>query len=301
MRMNKRFWLLLASLAMLPAGWTSAQTPASRSAANSAVTSSAPISEEDLSATRERLFSMLRLSPKLATVLSRDPSLLSDQEYVNRSNPALAQFLLQHPEIPRNPEFYLFADHSRPGMRLEQYVFPELGYHQDKWDRMWGDLFPFMIFVVLLIGLLWLLRVLLENRRWAKMLKLQSDVHGKLLDKFGNNQELLTYMNTEVGKRFLEAAPMPAGSELAAPAKMSLARILVPLQFGAVLTLVGFGFLFLRSRVEVDSQTPMLVLGTLGLMLGIGFIISAGLAFFLARHLDLLPKKAPQLAAREQL
>ncbi|HEY6351901.1 MAG TPA: hypothetical protein VI636_21095 [Candidatus Angelobacter sp.] len=299
--MNKRFRLLLALLAMLPAGWTAAQTPTPHSAANPAILSSPPMSEEDLSTTRERLFSMLRLSPKLAAVLSRDPSLLSDQEYVNRSNPALAQFLQQHPEIARNPEFYLFADHSRPGLRLEQYVFPESGFHQTTSERMWSNLMPFMVFVVFLIGLLWLLRVLLENRRWAKMLKLQSEVHGKLLDKFGNNQELLTYMNTEAGKRFLEAAPMPAGSELASPAKMSLARILVPLQLGAVLTLVGFGFLFLRSRVEVDSQTPMLVLGTLGLMLGIGFIISAGLAFFLARHLDLLPKKVPQLAAREQM
>ncbi|HEY6251422.1 MAG TPA: hypothetical protein VI685_15800, partial [Candidatus Angelobacter sp.] len=157
------------------------------------------------------------------------------------------------------------------------------------------------IFVVLMVALLWLLRVLLENRRWSRMLKLQSDVHGKLLDKFGNNQELLTYMNTEAGKRFLEAAPMPAAAELAAPAKMSLARILLPLQLGAVLTLVGMGFFFLRARVDIDSQTPMLILGTLGLMLGIGFIISAVLAFVLARHLDLLPRKAGQLATKEHL
>lgn len=266
-----------------------------------AAANSSPISDEDLAATRERLFSILRLSPKLTAVLSRDPSLLSDQEYVGRYNPALVQFLQQHPDIVRNPEFFLFSDHSRPGMRLEQYVFPELGYHQTSFDRIWDALIPFLVFVCLFFALLWLLRVLLENRRWSRMLKLQSDVHGKLLDKFGSNQELLAYMNTEAGKRFLEAAPMPAGSELATPAKMSLTRILLPLQLGAVLTLVGMGFLFLRSRVEMDSQTAMLILGTLFLMLGIGFIISAGLAFFLARHLDLLPRKVAQLAAREQL
>ena len=121
------------------------------------------------------------------------------------------------------------------------------------------------------------------------------------MDKFGNNQELLAYMNTDAGKRFLESAPLPVGSELGTPAKLPLTRILLPLQLGVVLMLVGMGFLFLRSRVEIDSQTPMLILGTLGLMLGIGFIISAGLAFFLARHLDLLPRKNGQLAAREQL
>ena len=259
-----------------------------------------PISEEDLSATRERLFSILRLSPKLTSVLSRDPSLLGDQEYVSRNNPALAQFLQQHPDIVRNPEFFLFSDHSRPGMRLEQYVFPELGYRQSPAERIWSDVIPFLIFVVLFTAVLWLLRVILENRRWGRLLKLQSDVHGKLMDKFGSNQELLAYMNTDAGKRFLEAAPLPMGSDLTTPAKMSLTRILLPLQLGAVLMLVGTGFLFLRSRVDIDSQTPLLILGTLGLMLGIGFIISAGLAFFLARHLELLPKKDGQLSAREQ-
>ena len=93
---------------------------------------------------------------------------------------------------------------------------------------------------------------------------------------------------------------MPMSSDLTTPAKMSLTRILLPLQLGAVLMLVGTGFLFLRSRVDIDSQTPLLILGTLGLMLGIGFIISAGLAFFLARHLELLPKKDGQLSARER-
>src|SRR5215472_3870473 len=90
------------------------------------------MSDEDREATRDRLFNLLRLSPKLTAVLSRDPSLLADQEYVNRINPDLAQFLQQHPEIVRNPEFYLFANgaaRGNPGMRLEQYVWPELNVY----------------------------------------------------------------------------------------------------------------------------------------------------------------------------
>ncbi|HEY6253125.1 MAG TPA: hypothetical protein VI685_24465, partial [Candidatus Angelobacter sp.] len=147
MRINKRFWLFLALLALLPAGWMAAQTAAPHSTTNPAVTNPSPISEEELATTRERLFSILRLSPKLTAVIGRDPSLLSDQEYVSRNNPALAQFLQQHQEVARNPEFYLFSDHSRPGLRLEQYVFPEFGYRQTAGERLWSDLFPFMIFV----------------------------------------------------------------------------------------------------------------------------------------------------------
>lgn len=266
--------------------------------ATASVASTAPVSEEDLTATRERLFSILRLSPKLTSVLSRDPSLLSDQEYVSRNNPALAQFLQQHPDVVRNPEFFLFSDHSRPGMRLEQYVFPELGYHQSPTERIWSDIIPLLIFICLFTAVLWLLRVIMENRRWSRLLKLQSDVHGKLLDKFGNNQELLAYMNTDAGKRFLEAAPLPVGSELPTSAKMSLTRILLPLQLGVVVFLLGAAFFSLQS--VPGGETAFRVLGMLGVTLGIGFIISAGLAYFLARHLDLLPKKPEQLAAREQ-
>src|SRR5262249_27816117 len=152
---------------------------------------------------------------------SRDPSLLADQEYVNRINPDLAQFLQQHPEIARNPEFYLFADKSRPGMRLEQYVFPETGYHPDAWDRIGNELLPFLVFLVVWIALLCLWRVPIKNRRGERILKLQNEVHTKLLNKFSNNQNLIPYMNSEAGRLFLEAAPRPAVSALTSQGKIS--------------------------------------------------------------------------------
>lgn len=293
MRNNRRFWLLLILLALLPAGWMAAQTPAS--------------STDDRAITREHLISLLRLSPRLTAVVSRDPSLLANQDYVAKNNPDLAQFMQQHPEIARNPEFYLFANEAgagRPGARLEQYVYPELNYGGGRvyvWERYVGEVMGLIVFVAILTALLWLLRVLLENRRWNRILALQSDVHGKLLDKFGSNQELLAYMNTEAGKRFLEAAPLPAGPELSAPARMSLARVLLPLQAGVVLTLLGSGLFMLRDNPQLDSRGPLIALGTIGIMLGIGFIISAVFAFMVARHFDLLPKRAEAAAAREQL
>jgi uncharacterized membrane protein len=48
----------------------------------------------------------------------------------------------------------------------------------------------------------------------------------------------------------------------------------------------------------------MWVLGILGLMLGLGFIISAALAYWLAKRLDLLPQKISGLepaVSKEQL
>ena len=79
-----------------------------------------PISEQDLATIHDQLLQLLRTSPKLTTVVARDPSLLADQDYVSRNNPQLAQFLVQHPEIARNPDYYLFTHLDGNGGRREQ-------------------------------------------------------------------------------------------------------------------------------------------------------------------------------------
>lgn len=291
-------------VALFHTGWMAAQQPRTPAATPSATPA---MSDEQLSATREQLFKLLRLSPKLTSVVARDPSLLGNQDYVNRNNPELGQFLQQHQEIARNPDFYLFAEGRGIGnreQRLEQVVWPDLTF-QSHIDRT-GDYIVFVVFVCIIAALIWLLRVLIENRRWGRILKLQSDVHTKLLDRFGTSQELLTYMNTEAGKRFLESTPISAGIGTTPQTKMSLMRILTPLQLGVVLMLLGTGFILLRSNTHLDAEGPLLVLGTLGLMLGLGFIISAGLAYVLARKLGLLSESTAEIArasraAKEQL
>ena len=91
-----------------------------------------------------------------------------------------------------------------------------------------------------------MVRALLENRRWGRIFKLQSEVHGRLIDKFSSNQELAAYMETEAGKRFLEAAPIPVNIESGQRMPNAVARVLTPLQIGIVLVLLGIGLLLLR-------------------------------------------------------
>jgi hypothetical protein len=113
-------------------------------------------------------------------------------------------------------------------------------------------------------------------------------VHGKLIDKFSSSQELAAYMETDAGRRFLEAAPIPVnfGAERRVP--NAVARVLTPVQIGVVLVLLGIGFLSLRHAAP-DMELPMRVLGTVILMPGIGFIISAGITWVLASRLGLMP------------
>jgi hypothetical protein len=254
--------------------------------------------EKDRAAAQEQLLKLLRVSPTLTTVVTRDPSLLSNQEYVSRNNPELAEFLQSHPEIARNPDYYLFnnlnGDRRRSAQTLERKLWsePPGPKEEDPALRLFfNQVGPFAVFLCILGALLWLVRVFLENRRWGRIFKLQTEVHGRLIDKFGTNQELLTYMGTEAGKRFLEAAPIPVDFEREQRVPSPVARVLTPLQIGIVLTLLGLGFLFLRQSLA-QNAAPFLVLGVLVLMPGLGFIISAGITWVLARHLGLMPESA---------
>jgi hypothetical protein len=56
-----------------------------------------------------------------------------------------------------------------------------------------------------------------------------------------------------------------------------------------VLSLLGAGFFLLR-HVSSEMEIPMLLLGTVALMPGLGFIISAGVTWILAGRLGLMPE-----------
>ena len=288
--------LVVAFLALLT-GVSAAQAP--RTAQTPLAAPPPQMSEKDLAVLQDQLLQELRISPTLAEVVARDPSLLSDQEYVNRNNPQLGRFLQAHPEIAHNPDFYLFnnlhGEHEPPSQALERKLWPEMSDRRS--SGIDNDLInsgvPFLVFVCILGALLWLTHVLLENRRWGRIFKLQTDVHGKLIERFGTSQEVLTYMSTDAGKRFLEATPIAVGFERQQPVPSPVARVLTPLQIGVVMTLLGIGLLSLRHSLS-DGGGAFLVIGTVVLMPGLGFIISAGITWVLARHLGLMPDRGAQ-------
>jgi hypothetical protein len=252
------------------------------------------LSEKDLVALQDQLLQKLRVSPTLAEVVARDPSLLSNAEYVNRNNPELGRFLQAHPEIAQNPDFYLFnnlhGEHEPASETLERKLWPQMSRQESSGieSELVNDGIPFLVFLCLLGALLWVTHVLLENRRWNRIFKLQTDVHGRLIERFGTSQEVLTYMATDAGKRFLEATPIAVGFERSQAVPSPVARVLTPLQIGVVMTLLGIGLLSLRHSIP-EGSAAFLVIGMVVLMPGLGFIISAGITWVLARHLGLMP------------
>ena len=294
------FWELIGvisfSVLLLVA---SSAAQAAKPALSRANAGPAQTNTKDVAALQDQLLELLRLSPTLAEVVARDPSLLGNQEYVQRNNPELAAFLRDQTEIAQNPDFYLFnnlhGEGEQPSETLERKLWPEMAAPRSAGveSELISDGIPFLVFLCILGALLWLTHVLLENRRWNRIFKLQTDVHGKLLERFGTSQEVLTYMSTEAGKRFLEATPIAVGFEPQQPVPSPVARVLTPLQIGVVMTLLGLGLILVRRSVP-DADAPLLVLGTIVLTPGLGFIISAAITWGLARRLGLMPNRETQ-------
>ncbi|HKF04296.1 MAG TPA: hypothetical protein VKB49_18385 [Candidatus Sulfotelmatobacter sp.] len=294
------FWTLVGaisfSLVLMSANSAAQVAKPAGPRANAAPTQANP---KDVSALQDQLLQLLRLSPTLAEVVARDPSLLANQEYVERNNPELAAFLRDHQEIAQNPDFYLFnnlhGEGEQPSETLERKLWPQMQAPRNSnvEAELINDGIPFLVFLCILSALLWLTHVLLENRRWNRIFKLQTDVHGKLIERFGTSQEVLTYMGTEAGKRFLEATPIAVGFERHEPVPSPVARVLTPLQIGVVMTLLGLGLILVRYSVP-DAAAALLVLGTIVLTPGLGFIISAAITWALARRLGLMPNQETQ-------
>ena len=292
-RIRTASWIFCAisALALAAAPLAVAQTHAA-----AAPTVQAP-SEKDVADAQEQMLHLLRLSPTMTAAVAADPSLLADQTYVARSNPELAQFMASHPDIARNPEFYLFSklnpSDGRRDQALQRVVWPDLTpveHGQSQASAVMHDMVPIILFPVFFLAIVWVIRIFVDSRRWNRTFKQQSEIHGRLIEKLGTSQELVAYMETEAGKRFLMASPIAAGPEFGQRMPNTVSRVLTSLSTGIVLALVGVGFLLLRNAGP-DTPEPMLITGTLLLMPGLGFILSAGVTWVLAQRLGLMPEK----------
>jgi hypothetical protein len=160
-------------------------------------------------------------------------------------------------------------------------------------DRVMDQLIPFLVFLGVTGALLWILRAILDNRRWYKMVRVQTETHAKLLERFGSSQEMLAYMDSEAGKKFLES-PIFEGQRQQVSA-LPFGRILWSVQIGIVAAFLGAGILFLRGRVSPDADMGFTIFGTLVFTLGIGFLVSGGVSYALAKYFGLVERPGSAL------
>lgn len=238
------------------------------------------VGEADAGDLRRELESLLRqYPPSLTTVLRADPFLLGDPNYL-ATYPELARFVQTYPQVARDARYYV----GEPGRPLDaQSAAMEL------WRNMFEALSIISVMVSLVFGMGWLVRTVLDYRRWLRMSKVQVDVHQKLFDRLATNDDLMRYVQTPAGQRFLDSAPIALdapskGGEVSAP----INRILWSVQIGVVLAAAGVGLLWISGRVAAEVSQFLSFVGVMGLTLGIGFVVSAGVAFLISRRLGLI-------------
>jgi hypothetical protein len=230
--------------------------------------------ERDAYGVRNQLGSLVRRhADDLANLLALEPSLLANEAFL-ADYPDVASFVAAHPEVARNPRFYLAE-------------FPVPGEGPDILE-------PFIIFAVFLVNVFvvfWLVRTVIEQRRWSRLARTQTEVHNKILERFGTSDALLEYMRTPAGSRFLESAPIPVHPDAAQASPVS--RAIVAVQAGVVLAAGALGMLLVSGRFDADSARGLFALGVIALCVGLGFVASAIVSIVLSRRLGVWPAAAP--------
>jgi hypothetical protein len=287
MSLTRRVFPAFALVAALGAG-LSASIQAQTQTAGSATTVAAQRAEEVRS---QFMAVMKKYPPELGRILRLDPGLFHNEAYM-APYPAIKAFIAQHPEIPRNPGYYLENYYS------SSYYYRSPG--MEMFENLTIGVSVFAVTVVVLGGFGWFVRTLIDYRRWQRLSKVQTETHTKLMDRFSSNDELLAYVQSPAGSKFLQSAPITLDSGIGARAMSApFGRILLSAQAGIVLAAAGLGLYYVSGRVEQEMTQPLYTLGIFSLFVGIGFIASAALSFVLSKRLGLFdPPVQSTLAGR---
>lgn len=271
--------LTTAALAAQPAPPAPALPPAAPGAPPALY--QAPV---DAQTTRDQLQEILQqYPPAVGEILRRDHSLLARQDYM-APYPQLVAFLQQHPEVVRNPTFF-FGNYDYYERREPR--SPEL----EALDGLLGGIAGLLAFGTFIGITAWLVRAVIQHRRWLRLSKVQTDVHTKLMDRMTTNEELLAYIQSPAGRRFLESAPIQQEQD-SPRAGAPVGPIIWSMMAGIVLATVGVGFRFAANSVATEAQQAFTVVGVILLALGVGFMIAAAMAYLVSSRLGLFPARA---------
>ena len=126
----------------------------------------------------------------------------------------------------------------------------------------------------------WGFKTALEFLHKQRLVKLHYALQDKLLEKLGRSQEAIEYLHSDTGEKMFALV----AKERTNP----FARILTAMQTGAVVSLLGIGFIFLRNQVPTEGSEAFMVVGVLGLCLGLGFLASSAAAYFFSKQWGLI-------------
>jgi hypothetical protein len=280
--------IMLAGLPVAAAGQPKAAPTRAVEPATTQAQAPPVVDERTARDTRERLREIFeQYPPSVAQVLRLDPSLLTRPDYL-ALYPTLANFLSQHPEVAHNPVFFLGGIGGG-----QQYAGSRSGVANAVENIFTG--LEVMIGVMFGIGTLaWLVRSAIDYRRWLRAMKIQTEAHTKIVDRLASNEDLLAYMQSSAGQRFLTSSSIavPSMDQPAAPMGAPFNRILWSVQAGVVLTTAGAGLWLAKNGILDEAAQAMQVVAILTMALGLGFVLSALASYGISRQLGLVNSPA---------
>lgn len=136
---------------------------------------------------------------------------------------------------------------------------------------------PFVALLVLVAFMLTLFAMLRRHLRDARQAKLQEELHTRLLDRFPDTQQLITFLESEPGRRLLGTQTDTVHE-----------RILFAVHTGCVLIFAGGG---VSGLAALANQEWLLGIAIVLMFIGVGFLASAGLAWKIAGKWGLLRRR----------
>lgn len=142
------------------------------------------------------------------------------------------------------------------------------------------ELAMIIVMPTMFVTMAWAFKTLVNFYQQRNLTKLHYALQDKLLEKLGTSPEALEYLRSDAGERMLALAVKERTNPYA--------RILSALQAGAVISLLGIGFLVLRPMVPSEGAEAFSVIGVLALSLGLGFLASSGAAYAFSKKWGLV-------------
>ena len=162
-------------------------------------------------------------------------------------------------------------------------------------DEFLAALF-FLIGVPSVFG--WILKTWLNHKRFMHVLKLKADANSRLIDRFGTEPAVLDFLKSDASQRLFDVK-MPDMAPRSATPPPPYLRMLTTLQLSLMLLSVGAGLLYIRRFLDQnDGREAFLFLGTMGVSLGVGALLSAAAALVVARMWNNLNDASGSIASR---
>jgi hypothetical protein len=299
-RIQTALFALTVVICSASSGWTQTRVPApeppSRSAGGTVQPAVPTLPAIEANELRQQFREVMRTyPPSLGRVLKLDPTLMSSDAYLAQY-PVLAGFLAAHPEIKHNPGYFLDFIYLEGEPQPTDARTESVRMYRNMIEWMMG--FTIAVTVASLVA--WFVRTFIDYRRWLRVSRVQTEVHNKLLDRFASTNELMTYVQTSAGRRFLESAPIPLDpGPSSRPLGAPFSRILWSVQVGVVLVVGGLGFQYVKGGMIEEVAQPLALMGVLATAFGMGFILSGLASYLLSRRLGLLdPVAVPPATER---